>query len=79
MRLLDEETNLPVRRILLLLTKEEAHELRDALEDCLRQPHGWHSHIPDAEYEREVTVAIYVPGDLGLFSERVRELIEQDR
>jgi hypothetical protein len=41
----------------LALTDDEAQELRDALGDLLttRQP-GWHAHVSDADYQREVTV-----------------------
>jgi len=78
MRILDERTDKPIKRILVLLTPEEAGELRDSLEHLLAQPNH-HLHVADAAFEREITLAIYTPDNLGSFHERVRLLIEQEK
>ncbi len=78
MRILDETTDMPVKRALIMLTPEEAKELKGDLEDLLAHP-DWHSHVSDAAYEREVTLAIYTPDNMASFRERVRRLIEQEK
>jgi hypothetical protein len=42
----------------LWLTLAEAAELRDALEDLLREPRSdWHAHVSAADFQTEVTIA----------------------
>lgn len=45
--------------VVLLLTKTEAAELRDALDDLLQRfdEPGWHAHVSSADYLTEITVA----------------------
>ncbi len=81
MRILDDLSDAPLKRILILLTPEEAKELRDGLEDLLLQPDSNHIHVPDhATYQKEITVAVYTsdPANLSAFGERYRRLIELD-
>ena len=76
MRILDLDTDRSQRSILLLLTREEAAEMRDGLDDLLTGPHGNHVHVSDPGFEREITLAIYAADNTHGFSERVRQLIE---
>lgn len=42
----------------LWLTLTEASELRDALEDLLREPRPeWHAHVSAADFQTEVSIA----------------------
>ena len=42
----------------LWLTLAEAAELRDALDDLVRDPRSdWHAHVSAADYQTEVTIA----------------------
>ena len=75
MRILDEDSNRATRRVILLLTLDEARELRDALAGLVEQPSRNHAHVADPEYQWEVTVAVYSPTELQHFSDRVKTLI----
>jgi len=81
MRLLDEIANKPLSNITLLLTHNEAGELRDKLDELIKNyGKGWHDHISDSdnEYQREITVAIYKDTDISEFNERIQHLIKND-
>ncbi len=79
MRILDLDSNKPCRYVGIMLTPEEAKELTDLLKAILDDPkHEGHLHVSDAEYRREITVAIYTEKNLGQFSKEVQRLIEQD-
>jgi hypothetical protein len=56
MRITDSDGN-PLAKVNLALSEAEARELRDALGELLttRDP-GWHTHVSDGDYNREVTV-----------------------
>jgi hypothetical protein len=56
MRITDSDGK-PLEKVNLALSEVEARELRDALGDLLatREP-GWHSHVADGDFSREVTV-----------------------
>jgi len=78
MRMLDEDNNRPIDGLLLMLTPEEAAELRDTLDCLLTPPYKNHSHISDINYQREITVAIYTPDNIGSFAESVQRLIKDN-
>ncbi len=48
-----------VRDLLLTVTRSEAAELRDTLDDLLHnfEVPGWHGHVSSADYQTEITVA----------------------
>lgn len=59
MRLLNNDKDMAVKNILILLTKNEAIELRDDLNRLLSNDDiAVHSHINDSLYEHEITIAI---------------------
>lgn len=74
MRILDNETSRPLTNVTLYLTREEALQLEGALQDLLATGEH-HSHLNDAEYVRELTVAVYTSKNLDQFDERSRRLI----
>ena len=79
MRLLDEDSDSKLGRVILYLTKAEAEELRDALNGILKNPVGNHAHVPSEDYQKEITVCIYDETLLTRFNERSIKLIKKDR
>lgn len=79
MRILNEDTDKSMKNALLLLTLQEARELRDDLERMISQKIiNDHSHINDLDYEHELTVAVYDSENIGGFDERTKKLILHD-
>ncbi len=77
MRILDTLNNQPLTNILILLTPSEMNELKDKLE-IINPEFKDHIHVEDAEYAREITVAVYTANNLHFFSKNVRDLIESN-
>ena len=77
MRIWDTENQRPMKSVLLLLTSQEAAELIEKLQD-LDHLTGEHIHVNDISFSREVTVAVYTSSNRTYFSEKFRDLIEQD-
>lgn len=79
MRILDEIESRKIDMLQLLLTRSEAQELKDGLEDLLTRGHD-HVHVSTPDFQKEVTVAIYDESDTRLegFSERSKRLILKD-
>jgi hypothetical protein len=79
MRILNEDSNKSMKNALLLLTVQEASELRDDLERLISQKiFNDHSHINDSDYEHELTIALYNPDNIEEFNERTKKLISHD-
>ncbi|ABN53200.1 MULTISPECIES: hypothetical protein [Clostridia] len=79
MRILNQDNNIAVRNVLLMLTMEEAAELKDDLERLLsKKALNDHSHINDLEYEHELTISLYDENNIEEFDERIKKLIIQD-
>ena len=78
MRLLNQDDDKPLHRVLVLLTKTEALELRDSLDLVLEHPLGRHEHISSQDYQKEITICIYEPSILEGFDSRSRTLIGRD-
>jgi hypothetical protein len=79
MRILDNESDKPLKNITLLLTKDEATELKDDLERIIKNIKiNEHVHINDLEYVRELTISLYCPNNLNHFDERSKKLILKD-
>jgi hypothetical protein len=78
MRILNEVTDQPIKRVALYLTIDEAKSLLTQLDGLISKPKRHHIHVEDASNEREITVAIYSGSNLSQFDERSRRLIEKD-
>jgi hypothetical protein len=79
-RILDEDNDKSLSAIILYLTKSEASQLRDYLEQVLAHPIGRHEHVSNSDYTKEVTICIYDPDHLDEnFHERSKKLILEDR
>ena len=77
MRILDEDVARSVSHVTLFLTKEEALELRSAL-DAVMQDTSRHEHISSSDYEKQITVCVYTASTCDGFSERSQRLIRDD-
>lgn len=61
------------------MTRDEAKEMKSALEAMLKDNKKYHHvHIPDHDFEREITVCIYQEDDLSSFNERSKKIILQN-
>lgn len=78
MRLLSQDDDKPINRILILLTKTEASELRDSVDVLLEDSAGRHEHISSEDYRKEITVCIFDLNNLEGFDNRSRTLIVND-
>lgn len=76
MRFLNQENGQSMNDILLLMTYQEACEIRDDLERLISSGKlNDHSHINDAEFKHELTLSIYNENDLDGYQENIRKLI----
>lgn len=78
MRLLSQDDDKPLHRILVFLTKTEALELRDSVDVLLKDSTARHEHISSEDYRKELTVCIYDPNNLESFDDRSRRVIVND-
>lgn len=78
MRLLNQDEDRVIQRLLLLLTQREAVELKDSLELLLANSAGRHEHISSEDYQKELTIAIYDQTALEGFDGRSQTLIARD-
>ena len=74
MRILNLDTNEKINQATIYLTNSEARELKDSLENLLKN-NSHHEHISDDSYQTEITVCIYDKKNLGEFDERSRKII----
>ena len=77
MRILDENSDKKLDRVILYLTEDEAKEMKESLEFLLCEQHQ-HSHISSESFDKEVTISIYKNENLSSFDERSRKLIIYD-
>jgi len=78
MRLLNQDDDKPLHRVLILLTQPEALELRDSLDLLLENSDDRHEHISSQDYQKEITIGIYEGSKLEGFDDRSRILIVRD-
>lgn len=79
MRILDQDSDKAIRRMLVLLTPTEAAELKNDLDRILQGHLALeHAHIDDQTFEHEITVAVYTNEVMSSFDERTKLLIERD-
>ena len=80
MRILDDNTKNRLDNVTLYLTMSEAKELRDSLDDVIMNPRaGYHAHVSNEDYQKEITVCLYDAANLEGFSERSKQLILKDK
>jgi hypothetical protein len=79
MRIYNVDTDKKVNKIILYLTSDEVHELKNSLDAILRNgKKHHHEHIPDNDFKKEITVCMYKEGELSSFDERSKKLILYD-
>jgi len=78
MRLLNQDDDNPLHRVLILLTQPEALELRDSLDSLLENSVGRHEHISSQDYQKEITIGIYDESKAEDFDDRSKTLIARD-
>jgi len=79
MRILDEISDKSLKNVILYLTFAEASELRDSLDELLKNPLNNHTHISNEDSQKEITVCIYDLDNLKGFNERSMNLIIDDQ
>lgn len=77
MRIHDIDNDKKIDRVGIYLTVSEAQELRDSMETLLQKPEIHHLHIPNDDFQKEITISIYDESLKG-FSERIKKLIKDD-
>jgi hypothetical protein len=75
--MLDEERDVACNRLTVFLTRDETTQLRDTLE-ILLAGHHQHEHVASDDFQKEITVCLYDPSNLGGLDERSRRLIRSD-
>ncbi len=78
MRILNQDTNSSINRIIIYLTSAEAKELRDSVEHLLTVSDVQHEHIPSEDFRKEISVTIYNPDSLDVFDDRSKRIILDD-
>lgn len=75
MRILEENSDKSLKKIILYLTLSEALEMKDSISSILKDSKNNHAHIADANCEKEITICIYDDKDLEGYNERSKRLI----
>jgi hypothetical protein len=76
MRILDTDHNKAIKNLNLYLTIDEAKEMLSDLKNLINKyGNNEHTHINDAEYEREIRLVIYNINNLNGFDVRSKKLI----
>jgi hypothetical protein len=80
MRIFDEDNKKSIKNVSIFLTKSEAQEIVDSLNDILEksQHNADHAHINGIDYKREITVCVYNDNDLRGLNEEAKKLINED-
>ena len=80
MRMLDERANTSISNLTLLLEKPEAIQLIGYLEELVSAEGvlSDHYHLNDADYSKEITLALYTEDKIDNFSDRYKLLITKD-
>jgi PHP family Zn ribbon phosphoesterase len=78
--MLNEDADVSVKNLVLMLTLDEAKELRDYLK-ALIDDFGkeGHTHVYDSEYQHSLTYAIYDETDISEFNQRIQYLLQHDK
>jgi hypothetical protein len=78
MRILDMDSDKKVDRVTILLTRDEAEQLRRAVTNVLTDSGYDHDHVIPEDLQKEIIIAIYDEADLCSFNERCQGLILRD-
>lgn len=78
MRILDDNSDKNINKVTLVLTKEEAIQLRGDLNQLIADPKVHHTHCSSENFQKEITVCIYDVTNLQSFHPRIIKLIKED-
>lgn len=80
MRIFDEDNKKSIKNVSIYLTKIEAKEMLDSLNDILEnfQHNADHAHINDTNYKREITVCVYDENNVTGFNDEAKRIIKED-
>lgn len=79
MRILDDATDTTRDSMTLLVTRDEAQQLREQLDALLGSPDVEHVHVASGDAQKEVVIALYDVQRLDDFTDRFRRLILTDQ
>ena len=81
MRILNNDQNSAIKSAILYFTKNEAQELKIALDELIESKNkkGVHYHIYDECYTHEITICTYEESNLEGFNERSLKIIKDDK
>jgi hypothetical protein len=79
--MLDDISDKSLKNVLLLLTWNEAREIKDKLEELIHDygQKGLHAHVGDDDYQHELTFSIYDKNDISEYNPRIRILLKDDK
>ena len=78
MKIYDSKSKRELGRVTLYLTPDEASELADTARSLAKNPNQHHGHVNNADYSREVTIAVYTPENMSQFDAESQRLLEDD-
>ncbi len=76
MKIYDPESKRVLSEVTLFLTPEEAAELAASAQGLANDPSQHHTHVSDADYQIEITIAVYTPDNFEEFDEESRRVID---
>ncbi len=79
MRIFNINKNESIDEVLLLLTKDEASELRDELDRLLNSEIDVdHGHISEDSFDREITISIYNSNRIKYYHPDIKKLFRDE-
>ncbi len=79
MYILDDESNKKLNCITIILTKSEIQQMLGYAKQLLENfPSSDHYHLSSEDYQKEITICMYDPKNIGNFNPRIQKLIRED-
>lgn len=75
MKIYDPESKRVLSDVTLFLTPEEAAQVAASVQALADDPSQHHTHVNDADYQVEITVAVYTPETMDQFDDESRRVI----
>lgn len=74
---INQENGRPINDMLLLMTAQEACEIRDDLERLIASDQlNDHSHINDADFKHQLTLAVYDENHLDGYQDHIKKFLK---
>lgn len=78
MRIFNDLSNQKLDEITILLTKNEVTHLIGYLEQLNPEDSADHFHLMSEDYQKEITICLYIPKNTKNFNSRYQKLILED-